>query len=186
MAPAGERVTLELLIWAPPIFAPLAFALVAVWGISAAWPEDPVDSGILSLPLGIKLQLPYPKSNAYFYIVSMGSLIALVSATLDHARHPWSTQWLWAPVLIGVFAVVVSAGMGMIMKPTRNDVTAYVLSMILLILVGILGAYFHIRADLTSENVIVAERFLRGAPFLSPLLFSNMGFLGLLALIQKR
>ena len=54
---------------------------------------------------------------------------------------------------------------------------------VLLIIVGMIGAYFHVRADLTSQSVIVPERFLRGAPFLSPLLYSNMGIVGLLALL---
>ena len=53
------------------------------------------------------------------------------------------------------------------------------------ILVGIIGAYFHIRADLTAQNIIVPERFLRGAPFLSPLFFSNMGVVGLIALLPS-
>jgi hypothetical protein len=52
----------------------------------------------------------------------------------------------------------------------------------LLVLVGLAGAGLHVRADLTSERQIVVERFLRGAPFLAPLLYSNMGLMGLIAL----
>lgn len=182
-APLGERITLDLLIWAPPFLAPFAFALVGVVGISAAWLEDPPDSGRLSLPLGRKLQLPYSKTRAYFFMTSMGILIALVSSSLDHARH-WDHPWMWVPVVTGIFGTVIAAGVGALERPSRTDITIYLTAMVILILVGFAGAYFHIRADLTAESVIVPERFLRGAPFMSPLLYTNMGLLGIIALLN--
>jgi hypothetical protein len=42
----------------------------------------------------------------------------------------------------------------------------------------------HVQDDLTSRGLFVAERFIRGAPFLAPLLFANMGALGLIALLD--
>ena len=56
--------------------------------------------------------------------------------------------------------------------------------MILLILVGVIGFLLHIQADLTAQRVVVPERFLRGAPFLAPLLFANMGLIGLITLLD--
>ena len=50
-APAGQAITATLLIYAPPLLSPLTFGLVALLGLSAAWQEDPVDSGIL-VPAG--------------------------------------------------------------------------------------------------------------------------------------
>jgi hypothetical protein len=47
-----------------------------------------------------------------------------------------------------------------------------------------MGLYFHVQADLTSQSVIIPERFLRGAPFMSPLLYANMGLLGWLVLLD--
>jgi hypothetical protein len=44
---AGEQVS--LLVWAPPALGPLAFCLTGLLGLSAVWPEDPVDSGRLRL-----------------------------------------------------------------------------------------------------------------------------------------
>ena len=44
-APPGEQVTVDLLVWAPPILAPLTFSLVGLLGLSAAWVEEPPDSG---------------------------------------------------------------------------------------------------------------------------------------------
>jgi hypothetical protein len=37
--------------------------------------------------------------------------------------------------------------------------------------------------DLTAAGAFVVERFIRGAPFLAPLLFANMGSLGLFVLL---
>jgi hypothetical protein len=63
-------------------------------------------------------------------------------------------------------------------------VTIYVLTMVSLILVGVIGLVLHVQDDLTSRGLFVAERFIRGAPFLAPLLFANMGALGLIALLD--
>ena len=56
--------------------------------------------------------------------------------------------------------------------------------MVLLVVVGVVGFVLHIRFDLTAQNVIVVERFLRGAPFLAPMLFANMGMVGLITLLD--
>jgi hypothetical protein len=53
-----------------------------------------------------------------------------------------------------------------------------------LILVGVVGSTLHVLDNLTSMGEIVGERFLRGAPFLAPLLFANMGTLGLIVLLD--
>jgi len=74
--------------------------------------------------------------------------------------------------------------MGTIERPSRLDLLTYVAAMILLIITGPIGAWFHVQADLVAGGTIVIERFLRGAPFLAPLLYTNMGLLGLLALVE--
>ena len=186
-APAGQRVTLNLLVWAPPFLAPFAFAGIGMLGLSAAWEEFPTGSGRLKLPFGGSVQMPYSKTRAYFFLVSLGILVALVSSALDHSRHPWEHPWLWLPLVTGVFATAVSAGMGAAnRKLTAEDVSIYATTMVMLIIVGLLGAYFHIQADLTSQSTIVPERFLRGAPFMSPLFYSNMGMVGLIALLSPK
>ena len=55
--------------------------------------------------------------------------------------------------------------------------------MLLLIAVGLIGFVLHSESSLTSAGVIVVERFLRGSPLLAPLLFCNIGLMGLLALL---
>ncbi len=67
---------------------------------------------------------------------------------------------------------------------TRGDVAVYGGAMAALILVGAVGSALHVLDNLTSTGEIVGERFLRGAPFLAPLLFANMGTLGLIVLLE--
>ena len=183
-APLGEIVTIPLLVWAPPIVGPLIFSLVGLWGVSAAWVEDPPDSGILKLWGDTRLRLPLSKTRAYLFMVSLGTLATLLSSVLDHGRAQFDNPWLWPPIAIGVFATVVAFGLAAIDWPTRGDVGIYFLAMVLLLLVGVVGFVLHIQFDLTTQNAIVPERFLRGAPFLAPMLFANMGMVGLIAILN--
>lgn len=183
-APIGELVSVPLLVWAPPILGPFTFALVGLMGLSAAWIEDPPDSGILALLKGKRLSLPLSKTRALLFMVGLGSLATVISSVLDHARTDFSNPWLWVPTAVGVFATVVAVGLGAIDLPNRGDVLTYVFAMLLMMLVGVIGLGLHVREDLTSQGVVVAERFLRGAPFLAPLLFADIGALGLAVLLD--
>lgn len=183
-APAGEQINLLLLVWAPPVLAPFAFAGVGILGLSAAWQETTPDSGVLRIGRHRRLKLPYSKTSAYFFLVSLGILVSVVSSAWDHVRTGFEDPWLWLPLVVGVFATVVAFGAGTAVgKLSTVDIWTYVASMVMLIIVGLLGTYFHVRADLTTMALIVPERFLRGAPFLSPLLFTNMGLVGLVVLM---
>lgn len=183
-APAGERLTLNLLIWAPPVLGPLAYALAGLLGISAAWEESPRASGRLVIYKEHAIHLPYSKTRAYIFTVGMGTLAALVSSVLDHARTGFDGAWLWYAAAIGVFGTVVPVAFAAMDKPSRMDTFTYVAAMLFLITTGVLGSFLHIQSDLVFEYTVVVERFLRGAPPLAPLLFSNMGMLGLIALLD--
>lgn len=183
-APLSQRVSLQLLIWGPPVLGPLMFSLVGLLGISAAWIEDPPDSGRLRLLAGRQIQLPYSKTRAYFFMVSLGSLATVISSVLDHARAEFENPWLWVPTLAGVLATTLAAAVGVAERPRRGELLVFVLAMVFMIGVGALGLLLHIQTNLTAGGTIVGERFIRGAPFLAPLLFSNLGLLGLLTLLS--
>lgn len=183
-APPGFKVSINLLVWAPPVVGPLVFSLVGLLGISAVWREDPVDSGRLQIWKGRRIQLPYSKTSAYYFMVSLGTLATLLSSVLDHARTDFQNPWLWVPVGTGLLGVIVAALMGFLDQPRRGDILIYTLAMLLLIVTGGVGAYLHIKQNLTADLIVVPERFIRGAPFLAPLLFANMGMLGLLTTLD--
>ena len=183
-ANVGEQVTISLTIWAPPLLAPLTFALVGLIGLSALWTESPVDSGTLVLLGGYRLQLPYSKTKGYFFLVSMAMLATLISSVLDHARTNFSNPWLWIPTAAGVIGTVIPLFIGLIQKPTRSDIWIYIGTMVAIVLVGTLGSVLHVLSNLAADNTIVGERFIRGAPMLAPLLFADIATLGLVVLLD--
>ncbi|HEX7976380.1 MAG TPA: hypothetical protein VF498_18360 [Anaerolineales bacterium] len=185
-APPGERVTTALIVWAPPLLGPLTFALVAVLGLSAAWIEDPIDSGEVSLLGNFKLHMPLSKTRAYFLMISLFILATVLSSVMDHGRTGFINPWLWLPTFAGIFATVAAAAVGIFNRLERGDLLTYAAVMFLLMGVGLIGAWLHITHNLTGQGAIVDERFLRGAPLLAPLLFANMGLLGLIALLDPK
>lgn len=182
--PSGEKINLDMLIWAPPVIGPLVFSLVGLIGITAIWREEPPGSGRLIMFGNKPVQFPLSKSRAFFLMVSLGTLATLISSVLDHARTNFENPWLWVPVIAGVLGVIAPLVMALLEEPGRGDLQIYFLVMCLLILVGLVGGGLHILDNLTSRNEFVAERFIRGAPFLAPLLFANMGALGLVNLFN--
>ena len=185
-APLGERASVPLFVWAPPILGPLTFALVGLMGISAVWMEQPPDSGILQLLGGRKLKLPFSKTSAFFLMVGLGTLATVISSVLDHARTNFENPWLWLPTGIGIFGTVVALVLGTLTTPRRSDLIVYVVAMVLLVLVGLTGVVLHILYNLAYDHAVVVERFIRGAPFLAPMLFSDMGALGLIILLDPK
>lgn len=182
-APAGSRVTLYLFVWGPPVLGPLAFAGVAIMGMSAAWHESPADSGRLSLPGGRMLPMPFSKTRAYYFLVAFGILAALISSVLDHARTGFEDAVLWLATAVAVFATAAAATLGALERPTALDARGYLAAMVALVLIGLIGAWQHVQANLVGDATFVLERFLRGAPFLAPLLFSYMGLLGIIVMM---
>jgi len=95
-------------------------------------------------------------------------------------------RWLWLPTVGGTFAMVVATVLGMIERPTRTDLWTYVGAMILLLAIGAVGAVLHLWFNLGPSRQLVPEPLLKGAPLMAPLLFGNMGLVGLVALLPER
>jgi hypothetical protein len=183
-APVGEQITARVLVLAPPLLGPLTFVLVGIIGISAAWQEDPTGSGSLILWGQRRLAMPLSKTRAYFLLAALFILATLLSSVLDHARTDFANPWLWLPTLGGVFAVIVTTSMGALRRLERSDLLTFIAAMLLLMLVGAIGAGLHLQRNLTDLGTILGERFLKGAPMFAPLLFANMGLLGLIILLD--
>ena len=176
--------TVDALIWAPPFLGPFFFVLIGVLGISAAWVETPTGSGRLRLLGNQYVQMPYSKSRAYFLIVGIFALFTTISSVLDHARLSFENPWVWLPMVAGIFATVAAVALGFIEQPTRTDLTTYTVAMVILLIVGVVGALLHASTNLVAQGLILAERFIRGSPLLAPLLFANVGLLGLIVLLD--
>jgi hypothetical protein len=183
-APAGQQFTALIMVYAPPLFGPLTFILVGILGASAAWQEHPVDSGVLLLPRGRQLQMPLSKTRAYFLMVTLFILATLLSSVLDHARTNFANPWLWMPTAVGAFAAFVTLAMGAYQTLERGDLFTFMAAMVLMVAVGLVGAVLHVQRDLTGQGALLLERAIHGAPLLAPLLFANMGALGLMLLLD--
>ena len=182
----SQIITVDLMIWAPPLFGPITFAGIGVLGLSAAWLESPMDSGVLKLLGKRTLKFPYPKTNGYLILVSLGMLGTLISSVLDHARKGFENPWLWLPTFVGIFALAVTAALGFKTQYSRDDLWVFVTAMGLMIVVGLIGTGLHIATDLTTDFQCVQERFFRGAPFMAPLNFANMALLGMISLLDPK
>lgn len=183
-APAGQQITALLLVYGPPLLGPITFALVGILGLSAAWKEDPIDSGYVHLIGEAGIKMPLSKTRAYFFMAALFMLATVLSSVLDHARTNFTNPWLWLPTLIGSFGVLITTAMGAYDRLERKDLITYIVTMVLMGLVGLLGAFFHIEYNLTGQGAILGERFVHGAPILAPLLYANMAALGLIVLLD--
>ena len=184
-APVGQRLSLQLLVWAPPIIAPLTSSQMGLLGIIAVWREDPVDGGRLRLNGNFHINALFSKSRIYFMLVGLGILATFMSSTLDHARTAFENPWLWVPVAAGVFGAYMGIALGVMQRPSRGDLIAFTVAMFLLIAVGITGSWLHIVQDwIDGGHAFVLEKFTAEAPFLAPLLFCDMGMLGLVAMMD--
>lgn len=174
------------LIWAPPVIGPMFFILVSILGITAAWVESPADSGRLKLLGERSVQMPYSKTRAYMLITAIFILATLISSVLDHARVRFDNAWTWLPVTAALFGMATCLYLGIMRAPSAGDIMAHASAMVVLMAVGALGFALHADSNLTAAGQINSERFLRGSPFLAPLLFCNVGLMGLLALMDPR
>jgi hypothetical protein len=185
-APLSEMFSFDVVVWAPPMFGPITFAGLGIFGLFVSMTESPADSGKLKLWGQRTLQIPIPKTNGYIFLVALGILGTLISSVLDHARTGFENPWLWLPTIVGIFAVVAAVIVGDLAEDTPIEIQVYVVAMLLMILVGLIGTILHLQTDFTSNYAFVQERFLKGAPIMAPLNFANMGLIALLLLLDPR
>jgi len=162
-------VTLSLVVWGLPPLAPPSFALVGLLGL-----------------VGLAKLEQDDKSHLYFLLSSVGVAIATVSSVFDHIRSGFTNPWLWVPTIAGTFGMIAAFAVGVIRRRERADLITYTVAMAAQLIVGPLGSLLHLYHDLGVGGTIVVERLLRNAPVLAPMVFANMGLMGLLALLDAK
>lgn len=180
----GSRLRWNWLIYGPPALAPLAFAGIGLMGIIAALEDTKPESGKLTIPGLITLNTPLKQTQQLLWLVGLGLLAATVSSFMDHGRTDFENIFVWIPVVFGIFGSVVTILMAVYEKRTTSDYLIFFWSMMLMVLVGVLGFGLHVNTDLAEgTGEVLRDRFIRGAPPLAPMLFANMGLLGIISMI---
>lgn len=164
----NER-TLKSLVYAAPFAAPLAYTGLGLLLIlnrmvsseSAEWPR-----WVLLLALG-------------------GFVGNFIFSLTDHAQNGFFFKTEWIPVISSAIAV------GFLFSPFVTPVTARYLRLCLWILVlqvvvGLLGFYYHVAANLHGPHSGWWDNFVFGAPALAPLLFPNLALLAGIGLLVLR
>lgn len=179
----GADLRWDWIIYAPPVVAPLAFAGIGLMGILSAL-EEP-KPGQFSLPGVLTFQTPMSKTRQLFWLVALGLAAATLSAFLDHGRTDFENNFVWIPTFAGIFGTSITLIMAMYERHTTADYFIFFWVMLLMVWVGVMGMGLHINADLPEgpQGGINTERLIRGAPVMAPMLFANMGLLGIISMV---
>ncbi len=173
------------LVFGSPILAPLAFSGISLLGLYAITEEVENSPGVLKIPgLGI-FKAPISRDKHFLWLVGLGFGASAVTSTIDHAQYGYSVYKLIA-IVYGLFATSVVITIALSNQWSKKDELVYFWTMIAAIVVGVMGFGFHLSADLAGTGNISLERMLVFAPVFAPLLYSDLGMLGLIIVAKQR
>jgi hypothetical protein len=179
-----QRLTWAWLVFGSPILAPLAFTGIALVGLYAITSEVPEKPGMLEIPgLGI-FHAPISRERHFLWLVGLGFAASALTSIIDHAQYGYNAYKMIA-IVFGLFASGVVISLALSKKWNAGDQTVYFWTMIAAVIVGIMGFGFHLSADLAGTGQISLERLLVFAPVMAPLLYSDLGFLGLIVVARQ-
>jgi hypothetical protein len=103
----------------------------------------------------------------------------------EHLRGSFSQRWMWTPVWLSPF--MVGAGVGAFLSARVARTVLPFVSLVTLV-EGVLGFGLHLRGVSRMAGHFRNLQFnvVMGPPLFAPLLFSSVGFLGLLAASLRR
>lgn len=182
--PLGQ-LTWIWLTFASPVMAPLAFAGIALVGLYAAVEEVKEQPGMLKVPgVGI-FKAPISRDKHFLWLVGFGFAASAITSIIDHGQYGYSIYKL-IPIIYGLFASGVVLTLAVVKEWQSADELTYFWTMIIGIVVGILGFGFHLSGDLGGTGQISLERILVFAPILAPMLYADLGILGLIVVASEK
>jgi hypothetical protein len=160
----GEQ-TLKNLVYTAPFVAPLAYTGVG-----------------LLLILDRMVDARSVEWARWVVLLALGGFVGNFVLTLaDHAQNGFFRPSEWIGVIASAWAVSSLCAV-LVVYDNRPLVLLTLAVMVAQVLVGLLGFYLHVAADLRAEAASLRQRFLYGAPIFAPLLFANLALLATLAL----
>jgi hypothetical protein len=157
--------TLASLVYAAPFAAPLAYTGVGLLLVM----NRMVDAESMEWPLWV-------------LFLALGGFVGnFIFSVTDHAQNGFYHPAEWIPVISSALAV--GFLLGPFLLPVRRS---YLLPCAVVLAlqagVGLLGFYYHNRANLQGPSPSMWDNFIDGAPVLAPLLFPNLVLLALIGL----
>ena len=157
--------TLKSLTYAAPFAAPLAY------------------TGLGFLLLVNRMVDSRSKEWAqWIMLLALGGFFGnFVLSLTDHAANGFFLKTEWIPVISSAFATGFLI-VPLIMRVTRRFLDLCLLVMFAQAFVGVLGFWFHLRANLIEPGHSLFSKLVNGAPPLAPLLFPNLVGLALIGM----
>jgi hypothetical protein len=160
--------TLASLVYSAPFAAPLAY------------------TGLGLLLLMNRMVAPDdPDWSKWVLLLTLGGYVGnFVFSVTDHAQNGFYYRAEWVAVAASAFGVgfLFTA---FVTRWRRADVILCALVMGACAIVGAVGFYFHVTADLARTGAPLLNRIVYGAPALAPLLFVDMGVLAFIGLAVR-
>jgi hypothetical protein len=157
--------TLHNLVYTAPFAAPLAYA-----GLG------------LLLIMNRMVDVNTPEWSYWVLLLALGGFIGnFVVSLADHAQDGFFHAGEWIPVASSAFAIGFLL-IPFVMPLSRTYLILCWSVMLAQGVVGLLGFYWHIAADLRGTSPTYFEKFVYGAPPLAPLLFPDLAFLASIGL----
>ncbi len=181
----GGHLTWSWVVFGSPILAPLAFAGISLLGLYGITKEVEDESGMLEVPGLGTFKAPISRDRHFLWLVGLGFGASAITSMIDHAQYGYNFYKLIA-IVFGVFATTVVITLAVSKNWRKGDELVYFWTMVAAIVVGLLGFGFHLSADLAGTGALSLERILAFAPIFAPLLFCDLGVLGLLVVSRKR
>lgn len=178
------RLTWIWLTFASPILAPLAFAGISLVGLYAVVSEADGQPGMLEVPGLGTFRAPISLDRHFLWLVGLGFGASALTSIIDHGQNGY-TLYKLIPVAFGLFATSVVVALAVSRTWSRGDETTYAWTMVAAVVVGALGFAFHLSGDLAETGQLSLERLLVFAPVLAPLLFADLGMLGLIVVARE-
>jgi len=176
--PAGY-LTWAWIVFGSPILAPLAFAGISLLGLYAVTEEINDQPGMLNVPGLGTIKAPISRDRHFLWLVGLGFVSSTITSIIDHAQYGY-TFYKMIAIVYGLFASSVVIYLAIAKDWSKGDESVYFWTMIAAVVIGVLGFGFHLSADLAGTGTMSLERILAFAPVLAPLLFCDLGMLGLL------
>jgi hypothetical protein len=161
-----EARTLHNLVYSAPFVAPLSYVGV-----------------------GLLLVLVHTRDGAtadfgrWVLALALGGFVGnFALSLLDHAQNGFFRASEWVPVAAAAYAITFLALAVSRRSMSETLFRACLVVMTLEVLVGLVGAWFHVEANLRSPMTSLRDRFVFGAPAFAPLLFANLALLAFVGL----